>query len=114
MPASSSGSSPTSTTVVAASRSAYVAPSAAQHDLGGEERRLLGRVRAGAEVDVVGAERDARELAVGVGVLGGEPAAGQHADGAGVARQAAGGDGEGLGPRRGTQLAPSSRSRTCG
>ena len=42
---------------------------------------------AGPEVDVVGAERDAGELAVGVGVLGGEPAAGQHADRAGRGRR---------------------------
>ena len=35
---------------------------------------------AGAEVDVVGAEDGAGELAVGVGVLAGQPAPGEHAD----------------------------------
>ena len=45
-----------------------------------EERQLLGRVRPGAGVDVVGAEDHAGELGVGVGVLDGQPAAGQHAD----------------------------------
>ncbi len=35
--------------------------------------------RAGPEVDVVGAERDPGELGVGVGVLKGDAAAGQHA-----------------------------------
>ena len=42
---------------------------AAAGDLGGQERLLLGRVRAGPEVDVVGAQHRARELRVGVGVL---------------------------------------------
>ncbi len=69
----------------------------AEHDLGGEERGLLRRERTGAEVDVVGAEGDAGELAVGVAVLGGDPAAGQHGGRAGVG-EPAGGDGEGLGP----------------
>ena len=52
---------------------------------GGEEVELLGRVRPGPGVDVVGAERDPGELRVRVGVLDGEPAAGQHADAAAVA-----------------------------
>ena len=83
---------------------------AGQRDVGGEEVGLLGGVRAGAEVDVVGAEGDAGELGVGVGVLGGQPATGEHGAGAGVA-QAAGGDGEGLGPRRGPQLAVTVQGR---
>ncbi len=45
-----------------------------------EERELLVAARPGAEVDVVGRQGDARELRVGVGVLLGEPPAGQHAD----------------------------------
>ena len=47
-----------------------------------EERQLLAGVCARAGVDVVGAERHAGELRVGVGVLDGQPAAGQHADAA--------------------------------
>ena len=76
----------------------------AQHHLGGEERRLLGRERTGPEVDVVGAERDPGELAVGEAVLGGDPATGQHADRAGRG-QTAGGDRERLGPGRRPELA---------
>ena len=62
----------------ALSRSAYVDVAWPQHDLGGQELGLLGGVRPGAEVDVVGAEGDPGELGVRVGVLGGQPAAGQR------------------------------------
>src|SRR3712207_7112827 len=49
--------------------------------------QLLGRVRPGAGVDVVGPERDAGELGVGVGVLDRQPATGQHPDAACVPRR---------------------------
>ena len=83
-------------------------------DLGGQELGLLGAVRPGPEVDVVGVQGDPRELRVGVGVLDGEPAAGQHAGPAARPRP---------GPRAAAasasgQLAgassPVSRSRTSG
>ena len=106
VPASSSGSSPTRSDGVGGLEvGVRRTPSGRQHDLGGEERGLLGRVRPGPEVDVVGAERDPGEGAVGVGVLGGEPAAGQDAASPPAAAQAAGGDGERLGPRRRPELA---------
>ena len=78
-----------------------------QHDLGGQELGLLGGVGTRTEVDVVGAEGDPRELGVGVGVLGGEPATGQHTDTTGGTRgsQAARGNRERLGPARRSQLA---------
>src|SRR3954451_9983839 len=56
----------------------------AEHDLGSKEVRLLLRQRSSAEVDVVGAERYAREGAVGVGVLGGHPAARQDSRATGL------------------------------
>ena len=71
----------------------------------GEEGGLLGGVRPRPEVDVVGAERDPGELAVGVGVLGGQPPAGEHPDRALGRREAASRDREGLGPRRRAVLA---------
>ena len=49
----------------------------------GEEVGLLVGVRPGAEVDVVGAQHGAGELGVGVRVLHGQPAAGEHAGRAG-------------------------------
>ena len=56
-------------------------------DPGGEEGQLLrAECGAGPGVDVVGAQRHPGELRVRVGVLDGQPAAGQHADAAGVAR----------------------------
>ena len=112
--ASSSGSSPTSTTVRAASRSQYVTPRARAGHVGGEEVGLLGGVRAGAEVDVVGAEHGPGELGVREGVLGGEPSAGEHAD-AGAARRPAprAAASERRRPRGGLQLAGRS-SRTSG
>ena len=70
---SSSGSKPTSSTALARLEVGVgdrAAVGAGGDDVLGEEVDLLGRVRAGAEVDVVGAEHDAGELAVGVGVLG--------------------------------------------
>ena len=79
-----------------------------------EEGLLLGRVRAGAAVDVVGAERDAGELAVRVGVLEREPTTGQDGDAdRGVARvvgllrgpQAGRGDVERLDPAGRLELA---------
>ena len=48
----------------------------------GQELLLLGRVRAGPHVDVVGVQGHPGELGVGVGVLEGQPPAGQHADAA--------------------------------
>ena len=87
-------------------------PPGREHDLGGEEGGLLGRERPGPEVDVVGAERDAGELAVGEGVLGGEPAAGQDA---GVAGLRAGRGRRRRTPRATTRAAASpSSSRICG
>ena len=111
LPASSSGSRPTSTTVDAFSRSANVTSSWRRGDVRGEERGLLGGVRAGPEVDVVGAQHRAGELAVGEGVLGGQPAAGQHADLAARPRP-----GPGRRPRgpRATRRARARRSRRCG
>ena len=53
-------------------------------DVLGEELHLLGRVRPGPEVDVVGVQRDARELAVGVRVLDRHAAADEHAGPAGA------------------------------
>ena len=53
----------------------------------GEEVGLLAAVDAGPEVDVVGAEGDPRELAVRVGVLDGQPAAGEHAGPAACGRE---------------------------
>ena len=50
----------------------------AARDAGRQELGLLGRVRPGAEVDVVGVQHDSRELGVRVGVLPGRPAADQH------------------------------------
>ncbi len=77
---SSSGSNPTRTTEFACSRSAYdglgrVAMCAARKDASSAG------VRPDPEVDVVGAEDGPGELAVGVGVLAGEPTTGEHADG---------------------------------
>ena len=46
----------------------------------GQELLLLGRVRTGPHVDVVGVQGHPGELGVGVGVLEGQPPAGQHAD----------------------------------
>ena len=45
----------------------------------GQELLFLGRVRPGPHVDVVGVQGHPGELGVGVGVLEGQPAAGQHA-----------------------------------
>ena len=61
MPASSSGSRPTSTIWEARSRSAKVTPREVPATCGGEERGLLVGVGAGAEVDVVGAEHGTRK-----------------------------------------------------
>ena len=76
---------------------------AGEHDVGGEEGRLLGRERPGAEVDVVGAEGCPGELRVGVAVLGGDPAAGQHPHATGRGETARR-DGERLGPGGRAQL----------
>ena len=73
------------------------------HDGGGQEVGLLGGVRAGAEVDVVGAEHGAGELAVGVGVLAADPATDEHAGGGGGA-QPRGRGLEGLAPGHDAQL----------
>ena len=70
-----------------------------------EELGLLAGVRAGAEVDVVGAEGEPGELGVRVGVLERQPAAGQHAGLAARLRQALGGDAQRLRPGRGLQHA---------
>ncbi len=68
-------------------------------DPGGEERGLLRAVHAGPEVDVVGAEGDPRELGVRVGVLDGQPPAGQHGRAPGPGRgEALGRDPQGLRP----------------
>ena len=55
---------------------------AAPGHAGGQELLLLGRVRAGPHVDVVGVQGHSRELGVGVGVLQGQPTADQNADAA--------------------------------
>ena len=77
--ASSSGSSATHSTAGAASSASVARPACSglgPDDVRGQEVQLLVRVRAGPEVDVVGAGRDPGELGVGVGVLDGQPAAG--------------------------------------
>ncbi len=78
---------------------------AAARHLGGEERRFLGRVRPGAEVDVVGAQRHPGELRVRVGVLDGDPAAGQHPGPAARPGKTAGRGRQRLRPARGGQFA---------
>ncbi|MEI2821143.1 MAG: hypothetical protein V9E81_13435 [Marmoricola sp.] len=85
------------------------------HDLGSARKPgLLSGVLTGPEVDVVGAERHARELAVGVGVLGGEPATGEHGRLAlgGLEPRAA--TAKASGQEAGRSLPSSTRSRTCG
>ncbi len=66
----------------------------------GQELLLLRRVRPGAEVHVVGAQDKPGELGVGIGVLAGQPAAGQDADAMTVPafREPAGRERERLGP----------------
>src|SRR6266581_2156984 len=76
---------------------AHVPPA---HHVGGEERRLLFRQWPGAEVDVVRTEDHAGELRVRVGVLGGQPAAGEYPHAQRVLRgpQPLGGPGQRLRP----------------
>src|SRR5690606_17628839 len=71
---------------------------AAAGDPGGQEVGLLAAVRPRPEVDVVGAQGHACELAVRVGVLDGEPAAGQDAGAAPGGEQALRRDLQRLGP----------------
>ena len=52
--------------------------------MGGQELQLFSGVRPGAEVDVVGAQRDPGELRVAEGVLYGQPATGENPDTAGA------------------------------
>ena len=80
----------------------------------GQELLLLGRVRPGPQVDVVGVQRHPGELGVGVGVLEGQPAAGQHADaaGAGAVRRRPCGAGYGA-PRAAARPAAATAS-ACG
>ncbi|GAA5615746.1 hypothetical protein Spla01_06963 [Streptomyces platensis] len=78
---------------------------AAAGDPGRQEVGFLGAVHPGPEIDVVGAQRDPGELGVGVGVLDGQPAAGQYA-GAPLGRgQPAGRRLQGSGPARRLQFA---------
>src|SRR5690606_40447693 len=65
----------------------------------GQEVRFLGRMAAGAEVDVVGAEHRAGELGVGVGVLGGEPPPGEDPGPSAGGGQPLGSGRQGGGPR---------------
>lgn len=68
------------------------------HDPRGEELRLLPGVGPRTEVDVVRTQDGAGELAVGEGILGSQPAAGQHPDLALGPGQSRSGRGHGGGP----------------
>ena len=70
-----------------------------------QELRLLAGVRAGAEVDVVGAQHDSGELGVGVSVFDGQPATRQHTGTAGCCGEPLDGRGHRMRPRRGHQRA---------
>ena len=80
-----------------------------------QECELFVGVHTGAEVDVVGAKRDAREFRVGVGVFNGEAAAGQHAGASAVdaplqtRRRSA----QRLGPRRRDEVAVAVANQRC-
>src|SRR5674476_244738 len=62
-------------------------------------------MRAGAKIDVIRAERNAREFRIGVGVFGGQAAARKDADFAFGGGEAPGSDRECRGPRRWFELA---------
>ena len=76
-------------------------------DVRTQERELFVGVHAGAEVDVVRAERHPRELRVGVGVLDGQAASDEHADTGAVPSccETRGGSAQRLGPRRRNEFA---------
>src|SRR5262249_17772167 len=74
-------------------------------DMRGEERGFLVAVRSGAEIDVVGAEYDPRELRIGVGVFNRGPATDEDPGATVRSRESRARDTEGFRPGRRPELA---------